>query len=200
MVPYEDSKGKVYDYIIKELFKEVYGNSEEQKAQIFMFFNSSKDINDFSMRFEELSSDFTTDESKYLQGVTREALAAKIYKDGEKVDLSHLEKEKVMRKFMNRETNILMCSNIMARGIDIRSAVFVINVGAPAKNDGTLDVDSYLHRVGRTGRHNDTGIALTVDNDANIKQLTDLVKKVHKIQIEQMPSEKDLTLEILKCI
>lgn len=57
-----------------------------------------------------------------------------------------------------------MCTNIMARGIDIRNAVFVINVGAPKKSDkeNDIDVDIYLHRVGRTGRYNDKGIALTI--------------------------------------
>lgn len=65
--------------------------------------------------------------------------------------------------FRNNETNVLMCTNIMARGIDIRNAVFVINVRAPKKNDKEdgIDVDVYLHRVGRTGRHNDRGVAIT---------------------------------------
>lgn len=69
-----------------------------------------------------------------------------------------------MTKFRNSETNVLMCTNIMARGIDIRNAVFVINVGAPKKSDkdDIIDVDIYLHRVGRKGRHNDKGVALTL--------------------------------------
>ena len=52
----------------------------------------------------------------------------------------------------------------MARGIDIRNAVFVINVAPPKKSDrdNEIDVDLYLHRVGRTGRYNDKGLALTL--------------------------------------
>lgn len=55
----------------------------------------------------------------------------------------------------------------MARGIDIRNAVFVINVGAPKISDKSddIDVDIYLHRVGRTGRHTDKGVALTLSNE-----------------------------------
>ena len=54
----------------------------------------------------------------------------------------------------------------MARGIDIRNAVFVINVGPPKTSDkeNDIDVDISLHRVGRTGRYNDKGIALTIGN------------------------------------
>ena len=63
-----------------------------------------------------------------------------------------------------------MCTNIMARGIDIRNAVFVINVIPPISKTAAnstnimIDVDMYLHRVGRTGRHNDKGVALTIGN------------------------------------
>lgn len=80
--------------------------------------------------------------------------------------MEHSEKESIMVKFKNSETNVLLCTNIMARGIDIRNAVFVINVGAPKKSDKDeiIYVDIYLHRVGRTGRHNDKGIALTLGN------------------------------------
>ena len=55
----------------------------------------------------------------------------------------------------------------MARGIDNRNAVFVINIGIPKKSEksGDIDVDMYLHRVGRIGRHNDKGVALTISDE-----------------------------------
>lgn len=100
-----------------------------------------------------------------------------------------------MRKFKNSQTNVLLCTNIMARGIDIRNAVFVINVGAPKKSDreNDIDVDIYLHRVGRTGRHNDKGIALTLGTADEITKLIEGVKKIHKIQIEKADSMKNVT-------
>ena len=100
-----------------------------------------------------------------------------------------------MRKFKNGETNVLLCTNIMARGIDIRNAVFVINVGAPKKSDreNDIDVDIYLHRVGRTGRHNDRGVALTLGTAEEIEKLTDGVKKIHKIEIVKADTMKSLT-------
>lgn len=91
-------------------------------------------------------------------------MAAKVYRDGVKVDLPHKDKEDIILRFKHSEINVLLCTNIMARGIDIRNATFVINVMVPKRTERDLDidVDIYLHRVGRTGRHNDTGVALTI--------------------------------------
>ena len=190
-IKHEESKAEIYDYIIKNLFKELFGDSTKMKPQIFMFFNSSQDIANFQNRFDALASDFTTDQSKYLEGVSRAAIAAKIYKGGERVELKYAEKQDIILKFRNKETNILMCTNIMARGVDIRNAVFVINVGPPVDNDN-IDVDIYLHRVGRTGRHNDKGVALTIGDKNDIQKLVDGVKKVHKIDIHELDSEANI--------
>ena len=99
-----------------------------------------------------------------------------------------------------------MCTNIMARGIDIRNAVFVINVVPPISKTSAsntnimIDVDMYLHRVGRTGRHNDKGVALTIGKGEEIGKLVDSVKKVHKIGIHEMESENSLIDEVFACI
>ena len=90
-------------------------------------------------------------------------IAGKKYEDGKKVEMSIKEKQEIMTRFRNNETHILLATNIIARGIDVRNACFVINVGPPkiSEKDTDIDLDIYLHRVGRTGRHNDHGIALT---------------------------------------
>jgi len=77
--------------------------------------------------------------------------------------MSITEKAEVMNKFRNNETNILLATNIIAR-IDVRNACFVINIDSPkgSDRDADIDLDIYLHRVGRTGKHNDKGVALTL--------------------------------------
>ena len=198
-IKHEDSKAEIYDYILKNLFKELFGDSNKMKPQIFMFFNSIQDIANFQNRFDALASDFTIEESKYLEGVSRAAIAASVYKAGEKVPLKYTEREEIILKFRNKETNILMCTNIMARGVDIRNAVFVINVGCPKDNDN-IDVDIYLHRVGRTGRHNDKGVALTLGDEKEIEKMVDQVKKIHKIEIHELDSEAKIVEEVYQCI
>lgn len=79
------------------------------------------------------ASDFTTDESEYLAGISKGVIAAKKYEDGKKVDTTIKEKNDIMQKFRNNETNVLLATNIIARGIDVRNAVLAINVGVPKR-------------------------------------------------------------------
>ena len=107
-----------------------------------------------------------------------------------------------MAKFRNNETKILLATNIIARGIDVRNAFFVMNVGPPkvSEKEGDIDLDIYLHRVGRTGRHNDKGLALTFVQKSEMTRLVEGIKKIHKIEIVEMQDPIKLTDEVFECI
>lgn len=63
----KDSKVEIYDFILKNIFKELYGRSEvNKKPQVFVFFNSVDDIYEFDKKFQALAGDFTSDEAAYL--------------------------------------------------------------------------------------------------------------------------------------
>ena len=98
------------------------------------------------------------------------------------------EKKDIMTRFRNKETSILCATNIIARGIDIRNACFVINMGPPkfSQRETDIDLDIYLHRVGRTGRHNDRGLALTLAQKNDLSRLVQGIKKVHKLEMNEM--------------
>ena len=115
--------------------------------------------------------------------------------------MSITEKKDIMTRFRNNDTNILLATNIIARGIDVRNACFVINVGPPklSEKEANIDLDIYLHRVGRTGRHNDHGIALTLIEEHSIGRLVEGMKKIHKIEIREMKDPSQLADEILEC-
>ena len=70
-------------------------------------------------------------------------------------DLTQEEREEVMRRFKNRQTQILVATDIVARGIDIAELQLVVNFDAPG------DAEDYVHRVGRTARADNTGMAIT---------------------------------------
>jgi superfamily II DNA/RNA helicase len=57
-----------------------------------------------------------------------------------------------------------------------------------------------LHRVGRTGRHNDKGVALTLGTEEEISKLTEGVKKIHKIEMIDSDNMKEVSQEVFKCI
>lgn len=70
-------------------------------------------------------------------------------------DLLQSEREDVMIRFKNRNFQILVATDIVSRGIDIEDIDLVINYNVPA------DPEDYIHRVGRTARAKNTGVAIT---------------------------------------
>lgn len=74
-------------------------------------------------------------------------------------DLEQQEREQVLRNFRSRKTQILVATDVMSRGIDIKEISLVINYDVPG------DAEDYVHRVGRTARADSTGVALTFINE-----------------------------------
>lgn len=70
-------------------------------------------------------------------------------------DLEQQEREMALQSFKSKETQILVATDILARGIDIKEISLVINYDVPN------DAEDYVHRVGRTARADSTGVALT---------------------------------------
>jgi len=89
-------------------------------------------------------------------------------------DLEQKEREEVLRDFTARKTQVLVATDILARGIDIDGIDMVINYDVPR------DAEDYVHRIGRTARAQSTGIALTFINEEEMrsfKQIEDLIEK-----------------------
>ena len=81
-----------------------------------------------------------------------------------------------MNEFKQGKIKVLISTNLIARGIDNRKVNLVINLDLPyhfhEKGKADLDVETYIHRVGRTGRFGDKGIALNiVENEKDMIQL-----------------------------
>lgn len=85
-----------------------------------------------------------------------EALAQRGYEVDElHGDLSQAKRELVMRRFSSAKLQILVATDIAARGLDIEGVTHIFNYDIPH------DVESYIHRIGRTGRAGQTGVAIT---------------------------------------
>ena len=70
-------------------------------------------------------------------------------------DLDQAQRDNIMHEFRNERVDILVATDIVARGIDIDDISMVINFEVP------YDVEDYVHRIGRTARAGDTGMAIT---------------------------------------
>ncbi|PIS44563.1 MAG: RNA helicase, partial [Ignavibacteria bacterium CG08_land_8_20_14_0_20_37_9] len=70
-------------------------------------------------------------------------------------DISQAQREKILNKFKKKKTNVLVATDVAARGLDIDDLTHVINFALPQ------DPEAYLHRIGRTGRAGKEGTAIT---------------------------------------
>ncbi len=98
-------------------------------------------------------------------------------------DLEQAQREQVMHEFKAGRVNILVATDIVARGIDIDDIRLVINYDVPH------DSEDYVHRIGRTARANNDGVALTFVNEkeqSNFKQIENfLEKEIYKIPVPE---------------
>ena len=101
-------------------------------------------------------------------------------------DLTQSKRDSVMRKFKNSITEILVATDVAARGLDIGSVSHVYNFDIPQ------DPESYVHRIGRTGRVGRSGMAATFVLSRELDHL-DLIEKTikRKINRQQVPTVAD---------
>lgn len=96
-------------------------------------------------------------------------------------DLEQAQREVVMHEFKAGRINILVATDIVARGIDIDDIRLVINFDVPH------DSEDYVHRIGRTARANNDGVAITFVNEkeqSNFKTIENfLEKEIYKIPV-----------------
>jgi ATP-dependent RNA helicase DDX19/DBP5 len=75
------------------------------------------------------------------------------------------ERDRVMDDFRKGVTKVLIATNVLARGIDILQVSLVINFDIPVDGEGRPDPETYLHRIGRTGRFGRSGVSINFVHD-----------------------------------
>jgi len=92
--------------------------------------------------------------------------------EGISSDLEQKEREDVMVRFRSRRIRVLVATDVLSRGIDIKDINLVVNYDAPA------DAEDYVHRVGRTARAETTGAAVTLVNRQDIQKMERIEKLI----------------------
>lgn len=95
-------------------------------------------------------------------------------------DLEQKQREEVLLGFRSRRIRILVATDVMSRGIDIKDIDLVINYDVPQ------DAEDYVHRVGRTARAKGTGVAITLVNPDDMKRLADIERLIES-EILKLP-------------
>ncbi|KAI0688398.1 P-loop containing nucleoside triphosphate hydrolase protein [Cytidiella melzeri] len=147
----------------------VFTKSAESTArlvQLFQFFESSR-----------LSSHSTSEGS------------GKVTVQPYSSDLSPSDRKAVLDKFKNQEIHILVCSDLISRGIDITHVSHVISYDAP------VDMRKYVHRAGRTARAGREGHAWTLVEEQEARHFKSVMREARHLEaIKRMRvNEKDLT-------
>ncbi|AWU42542.1 ATP-dependent helicase [Blattabacterium punctulatus] len=102
-------------------------------------------------------------------------------------DLSQAQRESVMNKFRKKKLQLLVATDVAARGIDVNDITHVINYNLPDENE------IYVHRSGRTGRAGNSGISVCIIHSNEIKNLREFEKKIGKtFERTMIPSGKEI--------
>ncbi|WP_413578176.1 ATP-dependent RNA helicase DbpA [Bdellovibrio sp. HCB290] len=126
---------------------------QHQAESCIVFCNTKNSVNDLMDRFQDLKASATC-----LHG-----------------DLEQRDRERVMAMFKNGSVKILVATDVAARGLDIENLELVINYDFP------LQPETYVHRIGRTGRAGKSGVAVTLISSRDTLKL---------IGIEQITGRK----------
>lgn len=104
-------------------------------------------------------------------------------------DKQQKEREITLGRFKSGKTRVLVATDVAARGLDVNELTHVINHSLP------WDVESYIHRIGRTGRNGKKGIAVSLISPDQIR-LFHRIQTVTKIQLKkgELPSAEQVAL------
>jgi ATP-dependent RNA helicase DeaD len=124
--------------------------------------------------------------------IDAQTIAEKLTREGYDIDALHgdltqQQRDKVMGEFRERTLQLLIATDVAARGIDVKDITHVINYELPD------DMEVYTHRSGRTGRAGNTGICMSIVHSREVGKLKQIERTVqvpfHKLEI---PTGKDV--------
>ena len=115
-----------------------------------------------------------------VKEINRSLRRMEINSDEMHADLQQSQRDDVMHRFKNRHIDVLVATDIVARGIDIDNIATVINYDVPH------DAEDYIHRIGRTARADQAGQAITFVRGADIGKFMAIEKFMHHV-VRRLP-------------
>jgi superfamily II DNA/RNA helicase len=157
------------------ILQAAYLTYDNQKLQTLIQLIEGKDLPSILI--------FASTKSK-VKSIARELISAKFQVADIHSDLEQSDREKVLLRFRNRALQMLVATDVLSRGIDIENISLVVNYDVPH------DAEDYVHRVGRTARAEQSGIAITFVNETDMFRFSKIEKLIESQIIKlQPPSE-----------
>lgn len=137
---------------------------------------------------------------------TANRIAARLTQDGHKVLAVHsafegAERDSIVKEFREGKAKVLITTNVLARGLDVSSVSMVINYDIPMKgrSDDEPDPETYLHRIGRTGRFGRVGVSISFVFDRKSFQALSNIAKHYQIDLVRLDTDDwDHTEKVVK--
>ena len=100
-----------------------------------------------------------------------------------------------MYRFKEAKERVLVTTNVCSRGIDVEQVTLVVNFDLPKDQRGKADCETYLHRIGRTGRFGKSGIAINLVSDDNDMKIINEIENHFSIVIHKLITDDFLEME-----
>uniref|UniRef100_A0A8C6JTC9 RNA helicase n=2 Tax=Melopsittacus undulatus TaxID=13146 RepID=A0A8C6JTC9_MELUD len=129
-------------------------------------------------------------------------LAVAMTQDGHQVailtaELTVAHRANVIQRFRSGKEKVLIATNVCARGIDVQQVTIVVNFSLPTNLQGEPDFETYLHRIGRTGRFGKSGIAFSMVESQDVA-LVEMIEEHFQTKIKQLDPRDMDEMEKLK--
>lgn len=112
-------------------------------------------------------------------------------------DMTPQERDRVLDEFRTGTTRVLVTTNVLSRGVDVAGVTVVINYDMPL--EGTTrraDPETYIHRVGRTGRFGRKGIAINLVHDAASRKVLQDIETAYQHKMTEVADAEELEEKI----
>eukprot|EP01057_Protomagalhaensia_wolfi_P000127 Protomagalhaensia_wolfi_Nauph_80__126@NODE_1070_length_1759_cov_5_262209_g812_i0_p1_GENE_NODE_1070_length_1759_cov_5_262209_g812_i0NODE_1070_length_1759_cov_5_262209_g812_i0_p1_ORF_typecomplete_len255_score52_50Helicase_C/PF00271_31/5_6e26ERCC3_RAD25_C/PF16203_5/3e06DEAD/PF00270_29/0_012DEAD/PF00270_29/1_7CCG/PF02754_16/6_7e03CCG/PF02754_16/0_003SIS_2/PF13580_6/0_018Glyco_trans_4_4/PF13579_6/4_3e03Glyco_trans_4_4/PF13579_6/0_13Glyco_trans_4_4/PF13579_6/2_6e03Flavodoxin_5/PF12724_7/4_4e02Flavodox len=115
------------------------------------------------------------------------------------VEMTTQAREERMQQFRAGTTRVLITTDLLSRGIDVPAVTLVINYELPiSQQDRGVEHETYLHRVGRTGRFGAQGVAISFVTSEHDRELIKDLEAYYQCEIKQMPLDFEAIYEMMK--
>lgn len=125
-----------------------------------------------------------TSTKKNVSKITSALNAKSLNAKGISSNLIQTDREKVMQEFRARNIRILVATDVISRGIDVKDINLVVNYDVPR------DAEDYVHRIGRTARADTSGVAITLVNEDDMRSFSKIEKLIEKEIIKMKVPEE----------
>jgi len=174
---------------ITQMFVNV-GRDENKKAEILSDLYSAMNIGQSIIFVNSRHKAFELAKRTKAEGHAVSLICGTQKTGPEKIDTSY--RDRVMDEFRKGITKVLISTDVLSRGIDVPAVTLVINYELPVefKNRNKPETETYMHRIGRTGRFGLRGIAINFVTD-NEMPLLEKIKAHYRCEMEHIPDDID---------